>query len=106
MVKDWLTDKSFPLIPKSLLPQGAKGLQAKAGSSKAPRPLWERGWGEGSSSFVSQSVVKDWRRLLATAPFSRWFFPIYISSFLPELHHYSKASRLSIKESCKKITIS
>jgi len=41
----WLTDKTLPLIPHPLLPQGEKGSKTIAGVLKAPLPLWERGLG-------------------------------------------------------------
>ncbi|MDX2256480.1 MAG: hypothetical protein NW214_13280, partial [Pseudanabaenaceae cyanobacterium bins.39] len=35
-----------------------EGTSNKIIGSDAPRPLWERGWGEGGLSFVSQSGLK------------------------------------------------
>jgi hypothetical protein len=54
LFRAWLTDKTLPPHPSIPSPTRGEGRQEKYAGLKAPLPLWERGWGEGLLSFVSQ----------------------------------------------------
>jgi transposase len=53
----WLTDKTLPPHLSIPSPPVGEGRQEKYAGLKAPLPLWERGWGEGLLSFVSQPAT-------------------------------------------------